>query len=353
VEWGGSRYTPALYTGAWIRDALAAVDVSPELKISKTGDADFLRVRLTGEGITVDLERQDERMVVTLNGQSQCTNLPHPTDYLLMREELGIVRRDPVFQKALAAAAELARPVQQRSVQRLTALDGLGAANACALHIFDLLKDALAIRGRASLAISGGSTPKLLFQKMAAAGFPWGGVHLFFVDERCVPPADSASNYKLAYENLIAPANIPASNVHRVIGEIAPSEAAERYSAEIRDFFGLHAGEMPQFDIVHRGMGPDAHTASLFPGDPLIDDRTGIAAATFAKKFNQWRVTLLPGVLLAARNTVFLVAGADKVDALSAVFHGKYDPRKYPSQLGNDGDSVTWFLDEKAAAGLK
>ena len=99
-------------------------------------------------------------------------------------------------------------------------------------------------------------------------------------------------------------------------------------------------------------MGPDAHTASLFPGDPLIDDRTGIAAATFAKKFNQWRVTLLPGVLLAARNTVFLVAGEDKVEALRAVFQEKYDPKKYPSQIGNDGESVAWFLDEAAAQGL-
>jgi 6-phosphogluconolactonase len=100
-------------------------------------------------------------------------------------------------------------------------------------------------------------------------------------------------------------------------------------------------------------MGPDAHTASLFPRDPLIDDRTGIAAATFAKKFNQWRVTLLPGVLLAARNTIFLVAGEDKVEALHNVFHESYDPRKFPSQLGNDGDSVAWFLDESAAKGLE
>src|ERR1019366_8438950 len=142
----------------------------------------------------------------------------------------------------------------------------------CARHIFGLLEAALATRGRASLAVSGGSTPKLMFQKMAATPFAWDRVHLFFVDERCVPPADSASNYKLANENLIAPAKIPAANVHRIEGEMAPADAAERYASEIRQFFGVSDGRMPQFDIVHRGMGPDAHTASLFPGDPLIDN---------------------------------------------------------------------------------
>lgn len=238
------------------------------------------------------------------------------------------------------------------SVQRFIAPDAPGAADACARHIFDLMKAAIAARGRASLAVSGGSSPKLMFQKMAATPFEWDFVHLFFVDERCVPPTDSASNYRMVNENLIAPANFPTANVHRMIGEIEPATAADRYAAEIRGFFSLRDGEMPRFDIVHRGMGPDAHTASLFPGDPLIDDRTGIAAATFAKKFNQWRVTLLPGVLLAARNTVFLAPGEDKVDALRAVFHEKYDPMKYPSQLGNDGDSVAWFVDENATKGL-
>jgi len=230
--------------------------------------------------------------------------------------------------------------------------DPQAAANACAEYIFRMLDAAISARGRASLAVSGGSTPKLLFQKMAATPFEWERVHLFFVDERCVPPTDSASNYKLAHDNWIAPAKIPAANVHRVIGEIAPAEAAQRYVAEIREFFGLSDGAMPHFDILHRGMGPDAHTASLFPGDPLIDDRKGIAAATFAKKFNQWRVTLLPGVLLAALNTVFLVAGADKVEALHSVFQEKYDPQKFPSQLAKDGESVAWFLDEAAAQGL-
>src|ERR1017187_2871530 len=99
---------------------------------------------------------------------------------------------------------------------------------------------------------------------------------------------------------------------------------------------------MPQFDIVHRGMGPDAHSASLFPGDPLIDDRDGIAAATFAPQFDQWRVTLLPGVLLAAKHTVFLVAGQDKAEAVRAVFKEPYDPKKYPAQITtHQGRGVT------------
>jgi len=112
VEWGGSRYVPALYLGAWIRDSLAAAGVNTQLQISRAADTDLLRVRLTGQGIAVQLERENDRMVVTLNGCSQCTNLPHPTDYLLMREELGIVRHDAVFEKTLASAAQLAHPIQ-------------------------------------------------------------------------------------------------------------------------------------------------------------------------------------------------------------------------------------------------
>lgn len=239
------------------------------------------------------------------------------------------------------------------SVQKFTAPDALAASEACAQYILRLLETTLSGRNPATLAVSGGSTPKLLFQKMAAMSFPWNRVHLFFVDERCVPPTDAASNYKLANDYLIQPAQIPANHVHRVEGEQVPGVAAARYTAEIRDFFGLSEGQLPRFDIVHRGMGPDAHSASLFPGSPLIDDHKGIAGAAFAPQFNQWRVTLLPGVLEAARHTVFLVAGDDKVEALRAVFHEKYDPHKYPSQIGNDSEDVAWFLDEKAAVGLR
>jgi 6-phosphogluconolactonase len=236
------------------------------------------------------------------------------------------------------------------SVRRFTSPDAAGAAEACAHHVISILDEILAGQEFATFAVSGGSSPKLLFEKLAATRFAWDRVHLFWVDERCVPPTDPASNYKLADDYLIRPAHIPHRHVHRIFGELPPPTAAARYAQEIQDYFGLDDGEMPHFDLVHRGMGPDAHTASLFPGEPLIDDREGIAAAVFVPKFNSWRVTLLPGPLLAAKHTVFLVAGEDKAEAVRAVFHEEYDPKKYPAQMASHhGRGVAWFLDESAA----
>jgi 6-phosphogluconolactonase len=228
--------------------------------------------------------------------------------------------------------------------------DATAAAEACAHHVTNLLEEVLSGQEFVTFAVSGGSTPRVLFQKLAAAKVRWEHVHLFWVDERMVPPTDPASNYKLADDYLIQPAHIPQRHVHRICGEMAPKTAAARYVEEIQDFFGLEEGEMPRFDVVHRGMGPDAHSASLFPGEPLIDDREGIAAAVFVPKFNQWRVTLLPGALLAAKHNVFLVTGPDKAEAVRAVFKEEYDPKQYPAQIASHhGRGVTWFLDEKAA----
>ncbi len=240
------------------------------------------------------------------------------------------------------------------SVNRHTYPDAAAASEACAHHIVALLEDAIAGQEFATLAISGGSTPKLMFPILAAAPLHWDKVHLFWVDERCVPPTDDASNFKLANDYLIARAHFPARHVHRIAGELKPEAAARRYADDIRAFFGLTEGEMPHFDVVHRGMGPEAHTASLFPGDPLIDDHEGIVGSTYVEKFKQWRVTLLPGALTAAKNTVFLVAGADKQEALRAVFEEEYDPKQYPAQIAaHPGRGVSWFLDEAAAALLE
>jgi 6-phosphogluconolactonase len=240
------------------------------------------------------------------------------------------------------------------SVQWSTHPDPPAAAEDCARHISALLEEALSSQEHATLAVSGGSTPKLLFQKLVAAGFPWQRVHLFWVDERCVPPNDPESNFHLADEYLIGPARIPHSQVHRIHAELKPEVAAQHYVQEICDFFGLEEGELPHFDVVQCGMGPDAHTASLFPGEPLIEDREHIASALFVPKFGKWRVSLLPGPLLAAKNTVYLVTGAEKATAVSEVFHQEFDPKRYPAQLiSRQARRVTWFLDQAAAAGME
>ena len=237
------------------------------------------------------------------------------------------------------------------SVQRFTYPDATVAASACGGYILDKLGEAIRGGGKASLAISGGTSPALMFREMARQSFEWDRVHLFWVDERAVPPTDSQSNYRMADENFITPAGFPRSNVHRVQAELGPQEAAERYVADIRQFFGTRESELPRFDVIHRGVGPDAHTASLFPGEPLIDDRAGIAAAVWVEKMGQRRITLLPGVLLAARHSVVLAAGPDKAAAIQQVFGESYEPKEYPSQLGLKGDgNIVWFMDEPAAS---
>jgi 6-phosphogluconolactonase len=222
-------------------------------------------------------------------------------------------------------------------------------AEACAEHILKLLEQAAASRA-ATLAISGGSSPRLMFEIFAKTRFPWDRVQLFWVDERYVPHTDPQSNFKLANDAWLAPAGFPPSNIHAVDASLPKDEAARRYAQDIRDCFELRPGELPQFDVIHQGMGPDCHTASLFPGEPLIDDRTGLAAAVWVEKMKQWRVTILPGVLLAARHTVMLITGDDKAEALRTVLHGPYDPKLYPAQLvARDCPNTDLFMDQAAA----
>ncbi len=226
------------------------------------------------------------------------------------------------------------------------------AAQACARHILQKLEEALAASRIATLALSGGSTPKLLFPLLAHAQFDWSSVHLFWVDERIVGPEDPLSNYCLAAAQFIEPARFPKNNVHRIQAELGPKKAARLYEREIRDFFSVDEGDLPRFDLIHLGIGPDAHTASLFPGDPLISNREDfVAPVRNPDVVPPDRVTLLPGVLLAARNTVFLAAGRDKADAVDHIFGAPDNPLRYPAQaITRMGRRVTWFVDEAAAA---
>ncbi len=226
------------------------------------------------------------------------------------------------------------------------------SAQDCSKHILFLMAEALKSQTKATIAISGGTTPKLLFSEMAKAGFDWSRTDLFWVDERCVPPDSEESNFKLANDTLIGPAKIPAGNIHRIYGELPPPEAAQRYVGDIKTSFELDAGKLPVFDVLHRGMGADAHTASLFPGSHLVEDRAGIATNVWVEKMKMDRVTLLPGVLLAANHTVLQVSGADKADALRNVLKSEEDFLKYPCQIASRDRRAVWFLDRAAASKL-
>ena len=232
--------------------------------------------------------------------------------------------------------------------------DKAAAASTAADHILQSLAAALAERPTATLAVSGGSTPKLMFEAMAAAEFDWRRVHVFWVDERCVPPDHPDSNFGMTRRAWLDSVALPAEQVHRIEGEREPQQAAADYEADIRRFFKLDEDGLPRFDVVHLGMGPDSHTASLFPGESLIDDRRGIAASVYAASKQSYRVTLLPGVLLSANETVFLVSGSDKAEPLRDVFQELLDTSLRPVQLfARQSKNVHWFLDNGAAEHLR
>ena len=236
------------------------------------------------------------------------------------------------------------------SVHQFIAPDVERLAVSCARHILAQLEQALAGHDQATFAVSGGNSPKPVFAAMAAAGFNWSRVHLFFTDERCVRPNHAESNFLMVDEVFIVPARFPHRQVHRVYTELVPDRAAERYGEDIREVFDIGPNEIPHFDLIHLGMGPDAHTASLFPGDPLLADRERLTAATYVPKFDQWRVTLMPAALLGARHTVVYSPGADKAEAIRTVLDGAYDPMRYPAQIpAHLGRSVSWFMDTGAA----
>jgi 6-phosphogluconolactonase len=160
------------------------------------------------------------------------------------------------------------------------------------------------------------------------------------VDERCVPADDPESNFKLAFDAWLK--DVPAPTVHRIRTEIAPEAAAEHYADEIRPFL--------PFDVIHRGMGADGHTASLFPGDPLINNFTDLVGVAHRATT---RITLLPSVLESARHTVILATGSDKAEPLNAIMRGPHEPMQYPAQIASlDPVTATWFIDEAAAAKL-
>jgi 6-phosphogluconolactonase len=219
--------------------------------------------------------------------------------------------------------------------------------------------EAIARRGAFRVALSGGSTPRALYQRLATlkgtdGAIDWSRVHLFFGDERHVPPDHADSNYRMVKEALLTHAPIPGANVHRIKTEMPDAgDAASNYEQAIRNEFHIQPGEWPRFDLVLLGMGPDGHTASLFPDTPVLYERSRIAAAVWVVSMQTWRVTLTPPVLNRARHVLFLVSGAEKAATLHAVLEGPPEPDRLPAQLIAPSDGlVHWYVDTAAAAQL-
>lgn len=207
-------------------------------------------------------------------------------------------------------------------------------------------------RGRFAVALSGGKTPRAMLETLSTRALDWSSIHFFWSDERCVGPDDPNSNYGMARSALLSKIALPGGNVHRMRGELDPQAGASAYDAELRAFFG---STRPVFDLLFLGLGPDGHTASLFPGTAAlgITDAWCAANEVTGPVASPWRLTLTYPAINAASRVVFLVEGTDKADILATVLGQEKDVRRYPAQgiAPTDGELV-WLVDSAAAAKL-
>lgn len=214
-------------------------------------------------------------------------------------------------------------------------------------------------RNVARIAISGGSTPKAMFQLLADPSkpylrdIPWDRLELFWVDERTVGPTDPDSNYRMTNEAMLQHVPLAADHIHRIEGELEPTVAAARYESTIRNVFKLEGAQTPTFDLVLLGMGDDGHTASLFPHTEAIHEMSAIVTANAVPQKDTTRITLTWPVINAGREVAFLIEGAAKAAVLRSVLLGDYDPETKPSQLirPTNGHLIV-LLDAAAAAEL-
>lgn len=218
---------------------------------------------------------------------------------------------------------------------------------------------AIEASGAFKVALAGGSTPRRAYELLAdpslSTQVDWEATHIFFGDERSVPPDHSDSNYRAAFETLLSKVKIPDAQVHRMAGERADLEiAATEYEATLAESFDLTVESgLPRFDLVMLGMGDDGHTASLFPGTAALDETRAWVVANDVPQKATRRLTLTAPVLNAARCVMFAVEGGDKAAPLAEVLEGPRDPRRLPSQLiaPRDGE-LLWLVDRAAAGGL-
>lgn len=232
--------------------------------------------------------------------------------------------------------------------------DAEALATGTAERFADVVRGAVGARGRAVVALTGGTTPRLAYARLAQEPFrsqiPWERVHFFWGDERSVPPHHPRSNFGMAWRALLAHVGVPAENVHRMRGEWPAERAAHEYEQELRDFWG---SDLPQWDLLHLGLGENAHIASLFPFSSTLRERDRWVTTALLASRGEPRVTLTLPALRSAALTHFLVSGAAKAAPVRAVLQEALDPFRLPAQeIRPEHGPVVWLLDSAAAAAL-
>jgi len=235
--------------------------------------------------------------------------------------------------------------------------DSSALAQQAAEQFVAIAEEAAAKRGRARIALSGGSTPKAAFQLLADRSqpflqrMPWDKLDLYWVDERTVPPDHAESNYRMTREAMLDRVPLKPEQIHRMEGELEPEVAAARYESLLRNTFRLEGAETPRFDLVQLGMGDDGHTASLFPHTEAIHEMGRLVTANKVPQKDTWRITLTWPVINQASSVFFLIGGANKAELVKEVFTGARDPERLPSQLIWPSSGIlTLVLDRDAAA---
>lgn len=231
---------------------------------------------------------------------------------------------------------------------------------AAAEHVVACAEHSIRQQDRFVVALSGGTTPRALYELLATDAYvqriDWRAVHVCFGDERCVSPTDIQSNFKMASDALLSHVPIPITNIHRLRGEDAPPRAAIAYETELRALFATPRGAPTegagkQFDLVLLGLGADGHTASLFPRSVAVQETTQWVTAAFGETVGMWRLSLTLPVINAARDVLFLVAGADKAPVLQQVLESPLDVDRLPAQgIVSRADHVTWMVDGAAGS---
>jgi len=225
---------------------------------------------------------------------------------------------------------------------------------AVAQELVRIANSAIEHRGVCHLALSGGETPRTIYRRLAKAPFvnaiDWKKIHIFFGDERAVPPSDQQSNFRMVDDELVSHVDIPAANIHRIHGEVRPDEAAQRYEHELRSMLGTEA----RFDLLLLGLGADGHTASIFPQTSAVDEDQALVCATYVPRLESWRISITLRTINNARHILFIVSGGGKAEILERVLNASVPTKDLPATLVDPKEGiVTWMVDVDAAARLQ